>query len=42
MTRKSASWKKTWADPWGRAATILFGVLVAAFAIYVVIYDGLL
>ena len=36
------SWKKTWADPWGRAATILFGVLVVAFAIYVVIYDGLL
>ncbi|MFB0613963.1 hypothetical protein [Aurantiacibacter poecillastricola] len=36
------SWKKTWADPWGKAGLILFAVLFLAFVIYVVIYDGLL
>lgn len=35
------TWKKTWADPWGKAGLILFGILFVAFAIYVAIYDGL-
>ena len=35
------TWKKTWADPWGKAGLILFGILLVAFAIYVAIYDGL-
>lgn len=36
------SWRKAWADPWGRAGLILFSVLFVAFVIFVVIYDGLL
>lgn len=36
------TWKKTWADPWGRAGLILFSVLFLAFIIYVAIYDGLI
>ena len=36
------TWKKTWADPWGRAGLLLFAALFAAFVIYVVIRDGLL
>ena len=35
-------WKKTWADPWGKAGLILFGILFVAFAVYVAIYDGLI
>ena len=35
------TWKKTWADPWGKAGLILFGILFVAFVIYVAIYDGL-
>ena len=35
------TWKKTWADPWGKAGLILFGILLVVFAIYVAIYDGL-
>lgn len=38
----SYTWKKTWADPWGRAGLILFGNLFVAFAVYVAIYDGLI
>ena len=38
----SYTWKKTWADPWGRAGLILFGILFVAFAAYVAIYDGLI
>ena len=38
----SYTWKKTWADPWGRAGLILFGILFVAFAVYVAIYDGLI
>jgi len=35
------TWKKTWADPWGKAGLVVLGVLFAAFVIYVAIYDGL-
>ena len=38
----SYTWKKTWADPWGKAGLILFGILLVAFVIYVAIYDGLI
>jgi hypothetical protein len=38
----SYTWKKTWADPWGKLGLILFGILFFAFVIYVVIYDGLI
>nr|WP_137677438.1 hypothetical protein [Parerythrobacter lutipelagi] len=38
----SYTWKKTWADPWGKAGLILFGILFVAFAVYVAIYDGLI
>ncbi|MBS7671152.1 hypothetical protein K3152_01940 [Qipengyuania sp. 1NDH17] len=38
----SYTWKKTWADPWGKLGLILFGVLFLAFLIYVIIYDGLI
>lgn len=33
------SWKKAWADPWGRAGFVAFGALSSAFIIYVIIYD---
>jgi len=35
----SYSWKKAWADPWGRVGFIAFAILLVAFIIYVVIYD---
>ena len=35
----SYSWKKAWADPWGRVGFITFAILLIAFIIYVVIYD---
>ena len=35
----SYSWKKAWADPWGRVGFIAFAILLLAFTIYVVIYD---
>lgn len=35
----SYSWKKAWADPWGRVGFIAFATLLIAFIIYVVIYD---
>ena len=35
----SYSWKKAWADPWGRVGFIAFAILLIAFIIYVVIYD---
>ncbi len=38
----SYTWKKTWADPWGKVGLILFSVLFLAFVIYVIIYDGLI
>lgn len=38
----SYTWKKIWADPWERRGIYLFAVLLIAFAIYVLIYDGLI
>ena len=31
------TWKKTWADPWGRLKVIFVTLLFAAFLIYLVI-----
>jgi len=36
------TWKKAWADPWERIGLIAFAVLAVAFAIYVIVYDGIL
>lgn len=36
------TWKKAWADPWGKVGFILFGLLFAAFVVFVAIYDGLI
>jgi hypothetical protein len=36
------TFKKAWADRWERYALIATGVLFVAFAVFVVIYDGLL
>jgi hypothetical protein len=33
------SWKKAWADPWGRAGLVAFGALSTVFIIYVVLHD---
>lgn len=38
----SYTWKKTWADPWGKAGLVLFGVLFTAFVIFVIVYDDLI
>ncbi len=38
----SYTWKKTWADPWGKAGLILFSILLLAFVVFVIIYDGLI
>lgn len=38
----SYTWKKTWADPWGKAGLIVFATLFAAFVVYVIIYDQLI
>ena len=36
------TWKKTWADPWGRIKLITVFVALIAFVIFVAIDDGLL
>ena len=36
------TWKKTWADPWGRLKLLTIIIGFMAFAIFVVIYDGIL
>ncbi|HEY9091523.1 hypothetical protein [Parasphingorhabdus sp.] len=36
------TWKKTWADPWGRFGLITFFIAFLAFALFVAIYDGLI
>lgn len=35
----SYSWKKAWADPWGRAKIITVFTLLVAFVIFVIVYD---
>ena len=32
-------WKKTWADPWGRAVMVTVFALLASYMTFVVIYD---
>lgn len=36
------TWKKTWADPWGRAKMITVFVLLAAFLVYLVVDELIL
>jgi len=36
------TWEKTWADPWGRLKLITIFIGLVAFAIFVIIYDGIL
>jgi len=36
------TWKKTWADPWGRFGLIAFFIAFLAFVIYVAIDDSLI
>lgn len=36
------TWKKTWADPWGRAAMVTVFTLLAAYVIFVIINDLIL
>ena len=36
------TWKKTWADPWGRAAMITVFTLLTAYVIFVIINDLIL
>lgn len=36
------TWKKTWADPLGRAITLVVFALLAAFLIFVLLYDFVL
>ena len=36
------SWKKTWADPWGRAKMIIVLALLLAFIVFVVVDEGIL
>lgn len=33
----SYTWKKTWADPWGRAKLILVGFALLVFTIFVIV-----
>ena len=35
----SYTWKKTWADPWGRLKLITIFVGLAAFVVFVIFYD---
>ena len=36
------TWKKTWADPWGRLKLIVIFLGLAAFAAFVIVQDVLL
>ena len=36
------TWKKTWADPWGRAAMITVFTLLTAYVIFVIVNDLIL
>lgn len=36
------TWKKTWADPWGRAAIVTVFTLLTAYVIFVIINDLIL
>lgn len=36
------TWKKTWADPWGRLKLIVIFLALAAFAAFVIVQDVIL
>jgi hypothetical protein len=36
------TWKKTWADPWGRLKLIMIFLALVAFAAYVIVQDVIL
>ena len=36
------TWKKTWADPWGRLKLIAIFAALAAFVVFVIVYDVIL
>lgn len=38
----SYTWKKTWADPWGRLKLIAIFAGLAAFVVFVIVYDVIL
>lgn len=38
----SYTWRKTWADPWGRLKLILIFVGLIAFVAFVVVHDAIL
>ncbi|WP_324826460.1 hypothetical protein [Qipengyuania zhejiangensis] len=38
----SYSWKKAWADPWGRVKLIAIFVALAAFVVFVIVNDVIL
>lgn len=38
----SYTWKKAWADPWGRLKLAIVFLGLAAFVVYVIIYDQLI
>jgi hypothetical protein len=35
------TWKKAWADPWGRLKLIAIACVLVAFAVFVFVYDVL-
>lgn len=38
----SYTWKKTWADPWGRLKLIMIFLALVAFAAFVIVQDVIL
>ena len=38
----SYTWKKTWADPWGRLKLIAIFAALAAFVVFVIVHDVIL
>ena len=38
----SYTWKKTWADPWGRLKLIVIFAALAAFVVSVIVHDVIL
>jgi hypothetical protein len=38
----SYTWKKTWADPWGRLKLIVIFAALAAFVVFVIVHDVIL
>lgn len=38
----SYTWKKTWADPWGRLKLVAIFAGLAAFVVFVIVHDVIL